>query len=253
MKPILLAGETFTIHSNAVAGFTAFSAGQYVNGATHVLSAASAAGHVIEQLPSERCERDFPRSLEALQQYSAVILSDISALTLLFTPESRAGQVSINRLVLLHDYVMAGGSLMMAGGYGSFQGMDGAARYSETPVEQCLPVTCLPYADGLEAPEGIHGIIRDASHPLALALPPILPPILGLNRTRLAPRAGITLVAEAEYRGAKYPLLAACEYGQGQTLALTTDIGPHWMSTSFLASDAYAQLVANMLNWLTRR
>ena len=252
MKPILLAGETFTIHSNAVAGFTAFSAGQYSNGATHFLSSAAAAGHIIEQLPSERCEVDFPRSLEALQSYSAIILSDISALSLLFTPESRAGQVSVNRLVLLHDYVEAGGSLMMAGGYTSFQGMDGGARYSATPIEECMPVMCLPHADGLEAPEGICGTVKNTAHQLASGLPLALPPILGLNRTELSPAQGVTLIAEAEYRGAKYPLLAAREFGKGRTLALTTDIGPHWMSTAFLANHTYPQLVANMLNWLTR-
>jgi uncharacterized membrane protein len=250
---ILLAGETFTIASHASAGFTAFSSGQYNNGAEHFLAAAASAGHVIEQVPSERCERDFPRSAEALAAYAAVILSDISALTLLFTPESRLGQVSQNRLVLLRDYVEEGGGLMMAGGYTSFQGMDGAARFHGTPLEECLPVSCLPYADGLEAPEGLTGLVRLTAHPLARDLPARLPPILGLNRTRFEPRPDSDLVMEVEYRGRSYPLMAARRFGKGRSLAFTTDVGPHWMSRPFLESPCYPQLVANILGWLTGR
>ena len=38
--------------------------------------------------------------------------------------------MSVNRLRLLRDYVVNGGSLMMAGGYTSYQGMDGRAPLS---------------------------------------------------------------------------------------------------------------------------
>jgi uncharacterized membrane protein len=110
----------------------------------------------------------FPQSAEALKGYSAIILSDVSALTLLFTPESRQGHVSVNRLRLLCDYVVNGGSLMMAGGYTSYQGMEGRAHYHETPVEDCLPVICLPSSDALEAPEGLLPTVV-TSHPIVAA------------------------------------------------------------------------------------
>ena len=42
----------------------------------------------------------------------------------------------------------------MIGGYFSFQGIDGSARWRRTPVEDVLPVTCLPYDDRVEVPEG---------------------------------------------------------------------------------------------------
>ena len=43
---------------------------------------------------------------------------------------------------------------MMIGGYYSFQGINGGARYHRTPVEEVLPVECLPYDDRVEVPEG---------------------------------------------------------------------------------------------------
>ena len=42
----------------------------------------------------------------------------------------------------------------MCGGYFSFQGIDGRARWRRTAVEEVLPVTCLPYDDRVEMPEG---------------------------------------------------------------------------------------------------
>src|SRR5450432_4946511 len=147
MKRLLLAGETFVLVQSAASGVSVGQSSRYANGATHFLGAMQGANFAIEQLPSERCEADFPRTLEELQVYSAVILSDISALNLLMTPESRQGHASVNRLGLLCEYVRSGGSLMMAGGYTSFQGMEAQARYHETPIEDCLPVICLPYSD----------------------------------------------------------------------------------------------------------
>lgn len=48
----------------------------------------------------------------------------------------------------------------MIGGYFSFQGIDGKARWHRTVVEDALPVTCLPYDDRLEIPEGFRPVIN---------------------------------------------------------------------------------------------
>ena len=251
MKTVLLAGETFTLAQTAISGYTAGFSGRYSNGALHFLAAIEGANIRVEQLPSERCEDEFPRTLEALKAFDAVIISDISALTLLFTPQSRDGQVSVNRLVLLNEYVRQGGSVMMAGGYTSFQGMDGQARYHGTPLEECLPVICLPHSDGLEAPEGLTPSVV-ARHCIVASLPVTWPPVLGLNRVQLRTGDDVTLIAEATYRGQRYPLLAVRAFGAGRTLAFMTDIGPHWMSRDFLASATYTDLMRSMLRWLCR-
>ena len=246
-KRILLAGETFTISQSASQGFDVGFSSIYANGATHFLESLRESNYLLEQLPSERCETEFPRTLSALGDFSAIILSDIGALSLLFTPESRTGKPSINRLVLLSDYVEAGGALMMAGGYTSFQGMHGTARYHGTAVEACLPVTCLPHSDGLETPEGQTPQIV-LEHPIANGLPGKLPPILGLNRVVVRKEA--VVIAETLYRGTRHPLLAVRTFGKGRSLAWMTDIGPHWMSQEFLADPSYGLLMGNMMSWL---
>jgi uncharacterized membrane protein len=251
MKRLLLAGETFTFVQTAASGLSVGLSSRYANGATEFLTAMQGTSFAVEQLPSERCEADFPQSLEVLKGYSAIILSDVSALTLLFTPESRQGHVSVNRLRLLCDYVVSGGSLMMAGGYTSYQGMDGRAHYHETPVEDCLPVICLPYSDALEAPEGLLPNVV-TSHPIVAAAPSIWPPVLGLNRVIVRTAGDTTLIADAEYCGHRLPLLAVREFGAGRTLAFMTDIGPHWMSKRFLASSWYGDLMRGMMRWLCR-
>jgi len=249
MKKVLLAGETFTLVQSAAAGITVGQSCRYANGATYFLAAMEGSGIAIEQMPSERCETDFPLTLAALQGYSAIIISDISALTLLLTPEARSGKIGPNRLALLNDYVHQGGSVMMAGGYTSFQGMDGSARYHGTPLEECLPVSCLKHSDGLEAPEGLTPRVV-ASHAILDHLPMEWPPVLGLNRVEMRTGAGAQLLAEVSYRGRQFPLLAVRSIGQGRTLAFMTDIGPHWMSHEFIDSPTYMQVMRAMLNWL---
>jgi len=251
MKRLLLAGETFTLVQTAVSGLSVGQSSRYVNAATHFLAAMQGTNFAVEQLPSERCEAEFPRTLEELRGYSAVILSDVGALTLLFTPESRQGHVSVNRLDLLCDYVRTGGSLMMAGGYISYQGMDGHARYHGTAVEDCLPVTCLPHSDGLETPEGLFPTVV-APHSIVAGAPAEWPPILGLNEAIARTTPDTVVVATVDYRGRRLPVLAVREFGAGRTLAFMTDIGPHWMSQRFLASSWYGDLMHGMMRWLCR-
>jgi uncharacterized membrane protein len=66
-----------------------------------------------------------------------------------------AGRVGVNRLDLLKANVEGGGGLMLAGGYMGFQGMFGTVRFHDTAVEDVLPVRCLPFCDGVDAPQGL--------------------------------------------------------------------------------------------------
>lgn len=250
-KKILLAGETFALTQIATAGVTAMPSAQYANGALPFRAVLEGSGIVVEQLPGERCSGEFPTSLDALASYHAVILSDVSALSLLLTPQAREGRVSIDRLAMLERYVAEGGSLMMAGGYTSFQGMFGTAGFHDTAVEDCLPVTCLAQPDGVEAPAGLIPTVTHA-HPITTGLPDPWPPVLGLNRTVLRDTPDTTLLASVTHRGRTLPLLAVRDYGKGRSLAFTTDIGPHWMSRDFLESEIYGALMRNMARWLVR-
>lgn len=251
MKPILLAGETFLVTSTVAKGYDVGSSASLANGATRFISALNGAGIAVTQFGGERCETDFPRNLDALDDYSAVVLSDVGALSLLLTPETRQGLPGVNRLEILRQWVEAGGGLMMAGGYTSFQGMDGMARYHGTPIEDCLPVECLPHPDGLEAPEGITAEILENEHPILADLTEF-PPILGLNKVAVRKDPEVRTVAEAPYRGLNFPLLSTRTYGEGRTLAWTTDIGPHWLSRPFLDWKGYDTLMSRMVRWVAR-
>ncbi len=250
MKPVLLAGETFHVTSFASKGQEVGASSRYSNGATRFIQALADQGIEVTQIGGERCEAEFPKSIEALSAYSSVILSDVGALSLVYTPETREGKRSVNRLELLREWVEAGGALMMAGGYTSFQGIDGAAMFHGTPVEECLPVQIQYAPDGLEAPEGLDPVILSADHPVLQGLSTTMPYVLGMNRViqRTDPSSQ-TLVA-CNHRKEQLPLLSVRKYGAGRTLAWMTDIGPHWLSSDFMAWEGYDLLMVNMVRWL---
>ncbi len=58
-----------------------------------------------------------------------------------------------NRLKLLKSYVEAGGGLIMVGGYLSFQGINGSARYHGTPIEEILRSRFTPMTTGSRCPK----------------------------------------------------------------------------------------------------
>jgi len=252
MKPVLLAGETFHITSFAAKGYEVGASSRYSNGAERYLAAMDGAGIAVTQIGGERCEAEFPTSLAALSAFSLVVLSDVGALSLLYTPETRAGRRSVNRLELLRQWVEEGGSLMMAGGYTSFQGMDGMALFHGTAVEDCLPVACLPGPDGIEMPEGFDPVVGSPEHAVLDGISSPIPYVLGLNRVvPREPSIAETLI-QGSHRGATLPLLSVRAYGAGRTLAWMTDIGPHWLSREFLDWPGYDRLMTNMVRWLAR-
>ncbi len=250
---VLLAGETFSVTTMAAAGVDVVTGHSWSNGATAFNAALAKSGIKVTQIGGERCGAEFPCDLDALARYDAVAISDVSALTLLVTPETRAGRVGVNRLELLKTYVENGGGLMMAGGYMGFQGMFGTARYHDTAVEDVMPIQCMPVPDGLEAPEGLTPVLTQPDHPLLAGLDAPWPPVLGLNRLHLRPGHAEGLVAACQYRGTNWPLLAAGAYGRGRAVAWASDIGPHWLSQQFIDWPGYGTLMTNIVRWLSGR
>ena len=252
MKPVLLAGETFHVTSFASMGLEVGASSRYSNGATRYIQALVSQNIAVVQIGGERCEADFPKSLDALSNYSAVVISDVGALSLLYTPETRMGERSVNRLELLRQWVEQGGGLMMGGGYTCFQGMHGTALFHGTPVEDCLPVEISPGPDGLEAPEGLDPVVIDSAHPVLNGLTSPLPFVLGMNRVVGRTDDETTTLVHCSHRGRDLPLLCVRDYGSGRSLAWMTDIGPHWLSQEFMRWDGYDRFMANMVRWLAR-
>jgi uncharacterized membrane protein len=241
---VLLAGESWTMHTIHQKGFDSFTTTAYAEGHHWLTRALEAGGIEIDYLPSHLANDQFPQTPEELARYEAVILSDIGSNTLLLSSETFTKSVAKpNRLESIRAYVEGGGGFVMVGGYLTFQGIDGKARYGGSPAEAALPVTMLPGDDRLEAPQGVTPAVVDADHPIVAGLPGSWPDLLGYNR--LIPRPEATVIATA----GDDPLIVAWQYGKGRAVAFASDCGPHWAPPAFVEWDGYARLWQQLVGW----
>ena len=245
---VLLAGESWTMHTIHQKGFDSFTTTAYAEGHQWLSAAIKGAGHQLDYLPSHLAHDQFPATPEDLAVYDAVILSDIGSNTLTLPQVTFIQSIpSPNRLESLRQYVENGGGLVMVGGYLTFQGIEGKANYGGSPVETALPITMLPGDDRREVPNGVEPGVTAADHPIVAGLPGSWPAVLGYNR--LLPRVEATVVAEV---GAD-PLLVAWDYGKGRAVAYASDCGPHWAPPQFVEWDGYARLWQQIVGWVGAR
>lgn len=244
MSRVLLAGETWTSHGTHVKGFGAYTTGFYFEGAEPLTTALTAAGHTITHLPNHLAPTQFPATLQELGNYEVVILSDIPADTVLLHPDTfERGQRTVDRLQLLSSWVSGGGGLLMVGGYMSFSGFEGKARYQNTALAEVLPVTMLGYDDRIEAPAGV--VARPlASHAVLAGIAGAWPPLLGYNRVEGRADA-LTLLAVGDD-----PLLVVNQYGRGRSAAFTSDCSPHWAPAEFTGWEFYGRFWSQLVAWL---
>lgn len=242
---LLLAGESWTMHTTHVKGFDSFTTSAYAEGAKWLTQSFESAGHKLTYIQGHRVPNEFPNTLAELQQYDVIIISDIGANSFLLADDTFArSQPTVNRLNLLHDYVQEGGSLLMIGGYLSFQGVDGKARYKNTPIEACLPVTMLEGDDRVERPEGVKPTIDKPDHLILQNLSTEWPGFLGYNQLRAKPEADTLLSIDQD------PFLCVQTYGQGRTAAFASDCSPHWAPPDFLNWPDYAPFWNQLVEWL---
>ena len=249
MKKILLVGESWISNATHYKGWDQFSSTTFHLGAEQLINSIDSTQFEIEYMTSHEAAEKFPSKISDLQKYSSIILSDIGSNTILLHPKVWIeGETFVNRLKLIKDYVQLGGSFLMVGGYLSFQGINGTARYKGTPIEEILPVNILPYDDRIEIPEGFNITIKKEDHEILLGLSGSWPPLLGLNEV-VPSSTSKTIISTPESVGS-HPLLVIGEYGSGKTMARTSDIGPHWVSKEFLSWDGYTVLWNQILKWL---
>ena len=245
---VLLAGESWISTSTHVKGFERFSASDYQTGINPLLRALEGSEVDLVHLPGHLVPTDFPATREMIANYDVVVLSDIGADSLLLHPDTfLRGRRTANRLQLIADWVKAGGGFMMVGGYYSFQGINGGARYRGTPIETILPVKMLAYDDRVEVPEGFEPVVATTGHPILADIDGPWPYLLGYNEVKPKPGASILLRTGP---GNALPLLVAGEYGAGRTIAWTSDIGPHWLPASFSDWLGYGRLWRQAFGWL---
>ncbi|WP_417308908.1 glutamine amidotransferase [Devosia sp.] len=248
-KPrVLIAGESWTVHSIHQKGFDSFTTTEYAEGVHWLREALIAGGWEVTYQPAHVAVREFPFSAEELGEYDCVIISDIGANSLQLHPDTFSKSVpKPDRLEVIADYVRAGGGLIMVGGYLTFQGIDAKARYAGTPVEDVLPVTLLTADDRVERPNGTAPEVVAAGHPIAKGLDGAWPDLLGYNRVMARPEAVLVASVGAD------PLIVAGESDKGRSVAFTSDCGPHWAPPPFVEWDGYARLWAQMADWAAGR
>lgn len=241
---VLIAGESWVTHSIHQKGFDAFTTTSYHEGVGPLRAALEGAGFTVDYLPNHVAAGAFPGTRAELEPYAAVILSDIGSNTLLLHPDTFDRSVPLpDRPAVIREYVAEGGGLVMIGGYLTFQGIDGRARWAGTPVEDALPVTMLSVDDRVEVPSGVVPVVRRPEHPIVAGLGGEWPALLGYNR--VVPRDDADLVVSV----GDDPLIVAGRHGRGRGVAFTSDCGPHWCPPPFVDWDGYATLWQQLVRW----
>ena len=250
-KKVLLVGESWVSSATHYKGFDQFGSVTFHLGAEPLVEALNGSEFELTYMKAHEAVEDFPYELEGLESYDTIILSDIGANSLLLPPEVWLHSRTVpNRLKLIKAWVEKGGGLLMVGGYLSFQGIDGKARWRRTAVEDTLPVTCLPYDDRVEVPEGFVPEVLQPDHPVLQGLEGEWPLLLGVNEVELRDGADVEVLARLPEDQGGHPLLVLGAFGKGRTAAWTSDIGPHWLSPAFCAWEGYGRLWKNLLGWL---
>src|SRR5215469_2858041 len=247
-RKILLAGESWVIQTTHIKGIDFFTQWGYGTGEKWIKQAIEQAGISVRHMPSHEAIENFPSSVEALREYDCLILSDIGTNTLLLHPDTTSHSLTTpNRLEVIERYISEGGALIMIGGYMSFQGIEGKARYADTPVERALPVSLMKTDDRVEMPQGYSPRVARPEHPVMHGLPrEDWPVLLFYNRVIAKPQAEVLM----EYQGD--PILAVWNYGQGRAAAFTPDAAPHGAPPKFLEWEYFPTLWHQLVGWLTK-
>lgn len=233
MTDVLLAGESWQTLTFEIKGQDVFPGAAYEEAADYLIAALESAGASVTFQPCHVATREFPRSHEELAEYDLVILSDVGADTLQLTPKVRGGERDVDRCALLESYVADGGAVGMIGGYMSFSGIGGRARYGHTALAEALPVEIGPGDDRVEAPAGVEPTNEGVP---GVDLPEEWPAVLGYNR--VVPDDDATVWATV----GDDPLVVVGPHGEGRSFAFTTDCAPHWAPREFLEWEGLVEL-----------
>ncbi|GAA1822460.1 cytoplasmic protein [Planosporangium flavigriseum] len=245
---VLVVGESWIKHTVHMKGFDQFHTTEYEEGAGVFLGALADSGFDVTYLRAHEISSRFPKERAELEAYDVVVLSDVGANSFLLCDETfLRSEITVNRLSLLVEYVKGGGGLVMVGGYMSFSGIDGRARYGMSPLAEVLPVAMLDYDDRVEVPEGLVATVDLPEHAVLGGTPAEWPRLLGYNR--VIAKADSTVVA----RTGEDPLLVVGRAGAGHSVAFASDLAPHWAPPEFVNWPHYQRFWESILSWAADR
>lgn len=244
---VLFIGESWFFETTEYKGFDKFTSAGYQTAVKWIQAAIERENIGFTHLPCHEITAQFPDTLEELQRYDVILLSDVGANTFLLHDDTfYGGKRTANKLEMLKEFVLKGGGIGMIGGYLSFQGIEGKGNYAGSAVEEILPVYIQQTDDRVEMPQGYQIKVKDTGHPILKGVPQIFPYILGYNRLKAKKEAVVLAEREGD------PLIAIMEYGKGRTLAYATDCSPHWASKEMCEWEYYSVLWGNIVKWLAK-
>jgi uncharacterized membrane protein len=246
MVRVLICGESHMASEQHFKGFNHLFVASYSTFIHLLRTPLEERGHTVTWMAAHEVPNDFPFEAKGLADFDVVLISDVGADSFLLHPDTwRHGLPRKNRLKMLREWVEAGHGLGMIGGWMTFAGYLGQARYAFSPLSSILPVKVLPYDDRMEIPEGAPPEPIAANHPILRGLEgKAWPDLMGYNLTEPKPDSSVL----AKLDGA--PLLAVANAGRGRTLAWTSDISPAWCPEAFSSWAGYGQLFSQAVSWL---
>lgn len=116
-----------------------------------------------------------------------------------------------------------------------------------TPLAAALPVEISNYDDRIECPEGACPRVLMPEHPVFDGVLGAWPAFCGYNR--VAAKQDSQVLADV-YGD---PFIVTAPYGEGRTLAFTSDCTPDWATQAFLDWDGSGRFFQNAVRWLAGR
>lgn len=239
---ILFVGESWVVHMIHTKGYDSFTSTKYEEGATYLLSCLREQGIEVTYMPAHEIQVRFPKSLEELKAYDAIVISDVGANTfLLQNPTFYQMEIIPNALDHIQQFVAEGGGLLMVGGYLTFMGIEGKANYANTVLSDVLPVVMQQGDDRVEMPQGFAPTVTQ-THPLVDFGE--WPRLLGYNKLAAKPEAKVLLGHQED------AILTVGTFGEGKTAAFASDCSPHWGSMEFMEWEHYSAFWSGLVKYL---
>lgn len=249
---VLYIGDSETVISRYVVGADVFEQAYFNDNGKYLRRALAERAEIdLHHIVPANVPAEFPASAEELAAYDVVIFSDVGYNSMIFYPglaPPYSYPLGRDRCRMVADFVRNGGGFVMVGGYLSFAGFNGIARYHRTIIEEILPVAISPHDDRVEVVEGFRFEVIDLDHPAVIGLNwnAAAFTMCGYNRVTL--KADAHLIA----RHGDDPILVTGSYGDGRTAAFATDFAPHW-GGDFIHWTGYPQFWSQLLVWLGTR
>lgn len=246
---VLYIGDSETVINRYAVGADVFEQAYFNDNGQYLRNALAGREDVtVRHIIPANVPAEFPATDEDLAAYDVVIFSDVGSNTMLYYPgltPPYTYPLGRDRLKMVADFTRNGGGFIMVGGYLSFAGVNGIARYHASPIEAILPVSILSHDDRVEVVEGFRFAIDDPEHPIVAGFDwdNARFTMCGYNRVTLKPEGHLIASAGSD------PIIAAGQHGSGRTAVFTTDFAPHW-GGDFIRWDGYADFWAGLLCWL---